>query len=89
MAINNAIFSKSGTATTSPVAISTTDPQKMDSWQLFNDDAAITITFTMNGQLVKVLPQESISLDVRCSPNAITVTSASGTPAYRAMAVGR
>lgn len=89
MAINNAIYSKSGTSSTSAGALSTANPEKYDSWQFFNDDAAIAQTFTINGAAVKLLAGETIGLEIRASPNLITVVSASGTPAYRAMAVGR
>lgn len=89
MPINNAAYAKSATATATPTAIETTHPEKYDEFQLFNDDAAIAITFVIVGASVKVLAGESIGMNVRCSPNSITVASASATPAYRVMAVGR
>lgn len=89
MAIYNAIYSKSGTATTTPTALSTVNPEKYDSIQLFNDDAAIAVTFAINGASVKVLAGETISIEVRACPNNITVASASATAAYRVIAVGR
>lgn len=89
MAINNAIYSKSGNSATSAAALSTANPEKYDSWQFFNDDAAIAQTFVVNGASVKLLAGETIGLEIRASPNSVTVASASGTPAYRVMAVGR
>lgn len=89
MAINSAIYAKSAASSTTATALSTTNPEKYDSWQLFNDDAAIAQTFAINGAAVKVLAGESVGVDIRCSPNSVTVVSASGTPAYRVIALGR
>ncbi len=89
MAINNAIYTKNAASSTTATALSTANPEKYDSWQFFNDDAAIVQTFAVNGASVKVLAGETVGVDIRCSPNAVTVASASGTPSYRVIALGR
>ena len=89
MAINNALYSASGTSGTTYAALSTANPEQYDSVQLYNDDGSIVQYFQIKGQDVKVLANSVVSIDIRCSPNSVKLKSASGTPAYRVIMVGR
>jgi hypothetical protein len=87
MAINSAIYSKVGTASGTATAISTTNPEKYDSMQVWNDHASVTLVCAVNGASVSVLPGESIGLDIRHSPNSVKVSGNGAT--YRIVSVGR
>lgn len=87
MAINNAFYTKEDTATGSAVAISTTNPEKYDGFQFFNDHASLVLTVLFKGKNFTVKAGESISIDVRESPNNIKVSG--NTCTYRIWGVGR